>query len=123
MSRAPDYGTWITIICGLGLGLLAAWVSNHYGVSENLARAAAYTIGIFALLTAALRPAWQRRRLWLDLVILSVIHLALVLPVANFLDSRSIRLNWVLALPVGGTEFLLLLGLLWRRHGLPTEDH
>lgn len=116
MSRPPDYGTWVTIIVGIGFGLLAGWVSDHYGVSENIARAAAYTVGIFALLAAALRPAWRRLQLWFDLVILLVLHVALVLPLVNVLNSHSIRLNWAIALPFVAVEFLLLLGLLWRRN-------
>jgi len=116
MSRSPDYGTWVTIIFGIGFGLLAGWVSDHYGVSENIARAAAYTVGIFALLAAALRSAWRRLQLWFDLVILLVLHVALLLPLVNFLNVHSIRLNWAIALPFVAVEFLLLLGLLWRRN-------
>ncbi len=116
MSRTPDYGTWGTIVCGIGLGLLAAWVSDRYGVSENITRAAAYTVGIFALLAAALRPAWRRLRLWVDLGGLLVLHVALVLPLINVLDSHSIRLNWAIALPFVALELLLFLGLLWRRN-------
>ncbi len=116
MSRSPDYGTWLTIVCGIGLGLLAGWVSDRYGVSENISRAGVYTVGIFALLAAALRPAWRRLQLWVDLVILLVLHVALVLPLVNFLNSHSIRLNWAIALPVVALEFLLFLGLLWRRN-------
>ena len=116
MSRSPDYGTWVTIICGIGLGLLAGWVSEHYGVSEDVARAAAYTVGIFALLAAALRPAWRQLQLWFDLVLLLVLHIVLVLPLVNSLNSHSIRLTWAIALPVVTLEFLVLLGLLWRRN-------
>jgi len=67
----------VTIICGIGLGLLAGWVSDRYGVSENVFRAAAYTVGIFVLLAMALRPTWRRLRLWLDLAGLSALHVAL----------------------------------------------
>lgn len=116
MTRSPDYGTWVTIVCGIGLGLLAGWVSDHYGVSENIARATAYTVGMFALLAAALRRAWRRLRLWVDLAILFMLHVMLVLPFVNFLDSRSIRLNWAIALPLVALELLLFLGLLWRRN-------
>jgi len=116
MSRSPDYGMWVTIICGIGLGLLAAWVSDHYGVSENTARAGAYTVGIFALLAAALRPAWRRLRLWADLVLLLLLHVALVLTAISYLDSHSIRLNWAIVLPFAAVEFLLFLGVLWRRN-------
>lgn len=116
MSRSPDYATWVTIVCGIGMGLLAAWVSDHYGVSENIARAAAYTVGIFALLVAALRAAWRRLRLWGDIAVLFVLHVALVLPLVNLLDSHSIRLNWAIGLPFVALELLLFLGLLWRRN-------
>jgi hypothetical protein len=116
MSRSPDYGTWVTIVCGIGLGLSAGWVSDHYGVSENIARAAAYTVGIFVLLAAALRPAWRRPRMWFDLVLLLIFHVALLLPLVSLLDSHLIRLNWAFALPFVALEFLALLGLLWRRN-------
>jgi hypothetical protein len=116
MSRSPDYGAWATIIAGIGLGFLAGWAADHYSVSENLARAAAYTVGMFGLLAAAVRPAWPRLQLRLDLLGLLVLHLALVLLAVNFLDSRSIRLNWVLALPLVAIELALFLGLLWRRN-------
>ena len=116
MSRSLDYGTWAAIVCGIGLGLLAGWVSDHYGVSENIARATAYTVGIFALLAAALRPAWRKLRLWVDLGGLLVLHVALLLPLISVLDSHSIRLNWAMVLPFVALELLLFLGLLWRRN-------
>jgi hypothetical protein len=116
MSRSPDYGTWVTIICGIGIGLLAGWVSDHYGVNENIARAAAYTVGIFALLAAALRPAWRKPQLWIDLLVLFLLHAVLALHVMRLLDSHSIRLNWALALPFVAIEFVLFLSLLWRRN-------
>lgn len=116
MSRTPDYGTWATIACGIGLGLLASWVSDHYGVNENIARAAAYTVGVFGLLAAALRPAWRRRRFWTDLVTLFAVHISVVFPVMRVLDAHSIRLSWVIALPFILLELLLFLGFLWRRN-------
>lgn len=115
MPRRADFGTWVTIACGSGLGLLAAWVSDRYGVNENNARAAAYTLAIFALLAAALRPAWRRPKLWFDLLILLVFHCAVLLPVLGFLDAHLIRLNWVLA-PFVMVEGLLALWFLWRRN-------
>src|SRR5437588_6083956 len=57
-----------------------------------------------------------RLRLWFDLVGLFVLHLVLILCLPGFLDSHSIRLTWVLALPFVAVEFLLFLGLLWRRN-------
>lgn len=99
MSRFPDVEGWILVAIGAGVGLLSAWLTDSYRLGENRMKVAAYSVVVFAVVVVALRPAWRRGRLWLDLVVLSLIHLALVLPLANFLDSRSVRLNWVLALP------------------------
>lgn len=116
MTRSPDYGTWVTVAGGVGLGLIGAWVSDRYSVSENTSRAVIYTVGIFALLAAALRPAWRRLRMWVEYVALLVLHVAVIFPLVYGLDSHSIQLNWAMALPVVLAEFLLFLGLLWRRN-------
>jgi Ca2+/Na+ antiporter len=116
MSRFPDVEGWILVVIAAGAGLLAAWVADSRLLSENMVKATVYTMLAFACLVMALRPAWRRLRLWVDLVVLLVLHIILVLPFVNLLDSHSIRLNWGLALPFVAAEFLLLLGLLWRRN-------
>lgn len=116
MSRKPDLEGWILVAVALVLGLLAGWLIVFHKWNENGTRAAAYTVGIFVLLAMALRQAWHRLRLWLDLGGLLVLHVALVLPIVNFLNSHSIRLNWAVALPFVAVELLLFLGLLWRRN-------
>jgi hypothetical protein len=116
MSRSVDVGGWILVVVALALGLLAARVSDLRLLSENTATAAGYTVIVFVSLVMALRPAWRRLRLWIDLVVLFVLHTALVLPLVHLLDSHSIRLNWAMALPFVAIELLLFLGLLWRRN-------
>ena len=116
MSRKPDLEGWILVAVALVLGLLAGWLIVFHKWDENGTRAAAYTVGIFVLLAMALRQAWGRLQLWLDLGGLLVLHVALVLPLVNFLNSHSIRLNWAIALPFVALELLLFLGLLWRRN-------
>jgi hypothetical protein len=116
MSRKPDFEGWILVAIALVVGLLAGWLIVFHRWNENGTRAAAYTVGIFVLLAMALRPAWHRLRLWVDLAVLVVLHTAVILPLINLLNSHSIRLNWALALPFVGLELLLFLGLLWRRN-------
>jgi hypothetical protein len=116
MSRYVDVGGWILAVVALGLGLLAARISDLHLLRENTATAAGYTVIVFACLTMALRPAWPRLRLWVDLVVLLVLHVALALPLVNLLNSHSIRLNWAIALPFVAAELLLALGVLWRRN-------
>jgi hypothetical protein len=116
MSRYVDVGGWILAVVALGLGLLAARISDLHLLRENTATAAGYTVIVFACLTMALRPAWPRLRLWVDLVVLLALHVALVLPLVNLLNSHSIRLNWAIALPFVAVELLLALGVLWRRN-------
>ncbi len=116
MSRYPDIEGWILVAIAAGMGLLAAWLADSHQLSENLAKAATYTVIVFASLVMALRPAWRRLRLWIDLVGVFVLHTALVLPLLRLLDSHSIRLNWAVALPFVAIELLLFLGLLWRRN-------
>jgi hypothetical protein len=116
MSRYPDVEGWILLTIAAGMGLLAAWLTDTHQLSENLTKAATYTVIIFASLVMALRPAWRRLRLWLDLLGLFVLHAVLVLPSLIFLNSHAIRLNWAIALPFVALELLLFLGLLWRRN-------
>ena len=116
MSRGVDIGGWMLVIFGVGLGLLAGWMSDLHLLTENTATAAAYTTAVFACLALALRPAWRKLRLWADLAILLMLHVALGLPLVTFLNSHSVRLNWGIALPFVAIEFLFLLGLLWRRN-------
>jgi hypothetical protein len=116
MSRYPDIEGWILVAIAAGMGLLAAWLADTHQLNENLTKAATYTVIVFASLVMALRPAWRRLRLWVDLGGLLVLHVALVLPLINVLDSHSIRLNWAIALPFVALELLLFLGLLWRRN-------
>jgi len=116
MSRYPDIEGWILVAIAAGMGLLAAWLADTHQLSENLTKAATYTVIVFASLVMALRPAWRRLRLWVDLVVLLVLHVAVVLALVNLLDSRSIRLNWAVALPFGALELVVFLGLLWRRN-------
>jgi hypothetical protein len=116
MSRYVDVEGWILVVIAAGVGLLAAWMADSHRLSENLVKATVYTMLAFACLVMALRPAWRQLRLWVDLVVLLVLHVLLVLPLVNLLDSHSIRLNWAMALPFVAAEFLLLLGLLWHRN-------
>jgi hypothetical protein len=116
MSRKPDFEGWILIAVALVVGLLAGWLIVFHKWNENGTRAAAYTVGIFVLQAMALRQAWHRLRFWVDLMVLLVLHVALILPLVNILNSHSIRLNWALALPFVAVELLLFLGLLWRRN-------
>ena len=111
-----DVEGWILIAFAAVMGLLAAWLADSHYLRENLAKAATYTVIVFACLIMALRSAWRRLRLWVDLVVLLLLHVALILRLASFLDSHSIRLTWALALPFVAVEFLFILGLLWRRN-------
>jgi hypothetical protein len=116
MSRYPDVEGWILVAIAAGMGLLAAWLANSHLLSENMAKASTYTVIIFASLVMALRPAWHRRRLWLDLGISLVLHSIVILSLLKFLDAHSVRLNWALALPFAAVEMLVLLSQLWRRN-------
>jgi hypothetical protein len=116
MARSPDIEGWILIGIALPMGVLAAWWADSHHLNENWARAVAYTFVVFLCLVMALRRAWRRWRLWVDLALLLMLHAALVLPMIDFLGSHSIRLNWVVALPFVALELLLFLGLLWRRN-------
>jgi hypothetical protein len=71
---------------------------------------------MFVFLAIALRPAWRRLRFWIDLLILLALHIVVILPLVNLLNTHSIRLNWAIAVPFVGIEGLLPLGLLWRRN-------
>jgi hypothetical protein len=116
VKGSVDVAGWILVAIAAVMGLLAAWLADSHYMSENTATTATYTVIVFAALMMALRPAWRRLRLWFDLLLLFVIHFALALRLAQFLNSHSIRLTWALALPFVAVEFLLFLGLLWRRN-------
>jgi hypothetical protein len=114
MSRHLDIGGWVAVAAGLSLGVLAGWVAESHGLSENTARVAAYTAVVFGCLALALRPAWRRLRMWGELFVLLGLHVGLLVPLVNLLNAHTTRLNWALALPFAIAEFLLLLGVLWR---------
>jgi hypothetical protein len=116
MSRYVDVEGWILVLIAAGMGLLGAWVADSRGLSENVTKASVYTVIVFACLVMALRPAWRRLRLWGDLLVLLVLHVAVVLALVNLLNSHSMSLNWFIALPFVGVELLLSLSLLWRRN-------
>jgi uncharacterized membrane protein len=116
MSRELDFEGWTLVAVALVVGVLAGWLIIFHGWNENVTRAAAYTVGIFVLLVMALRPAWHRLRLWVDLGISLVLHSIVILSLLKFLDAHSVRLNWALALPFVAVEMLVLLSLLWRRN-------
>lgn len=116
MARELDVEGWILIGVALVVGILAGWLIVFHGWNENVTRAAAYTVGIFVLLVMALRPAWHRLRLWVDLGTSLVLHSIVILSLLKFLDAHSVRLNWALALPFVSVEMLVLLSLLWRRN-------
>jgi uncharacterized membrane protein len=116
MSRELDVEGWILVAVALVVGILAGWLIVFHAWNENVTRAAAYTVGIFVLLVMALRPAWHRLRLWVDLGISLVLHSIVILLLLKFLDAHSVRLNWALALPFVAAEMLVLLSLLWRRN-------
>jgi uncharacterized membrane protein len=116
MSRELDVKGWILVAVALVVGILAGWLIVFHGWNENVTRAAAYTVCIFVLLVMALRPAWHRLRLWVDLGISLVLRSIVVLSLLKFLDAHSVRLRWALALPFVALEMLVLLSLLWRRN-------
>jgi len=116
MSRCQDVEVWILGAIGAGMGLVGAWLIDSYHLSENVTKAIVYTVIIVATLVIGLRPAWRRPRMWIDLAILLALHVALGLPVVNFLTSHSIRLAWFIALPFALLEISLFLGVLWRRN-------
>jgi hypothetical protein len=116
MSRHVDVEGWIFIALAAGFGFISIWISNLRLVTENTAKVGAYTAVLFTALVMALRPAWRRLRLWIDLGILFAVHVAIVLSLVDLLGSYSIRLNWVIALPIVAIELLLFLGFLCRRN-------
>ena len=116
MSRELDVEGWILVAVALVVGILAGWLIVFHGWNENVTRAAAYTVVIFVLPVIALRPAWHRLRLWVDLGISLALHSIVILSLLKFLDAHSVRLSWALALPFVAVEMLVLLSLLWRRN-------
>lgn len=116
MAREPDIDGWIIVAVALVVGLVAGWLIVFHKWNENLTRATAYTVAIFLLLAVALRPAWRRLRLWVDLGVSLALHCVVVLSLMRFLDAHGVRLNWVLALPFVVVELLVLVAVLWRRN-------
>lgn len=116
MPRYVDIGGWVLAALAVGLGVLAAWVTNSHIVTENTATAAGYTAITFVCVVMALRAAWNQLRFWIQLAALLALHMVMVFLLVNYMDSHSIRLNWVIGLPFVAVELLTLLGLLWRKN-------
>ena len=54
-----DVEGWILVAIAAVMGLLAAWLADSHYLSENMAKAATYTVIVFAGLIMALRRAWH----------------------------------------------------------------
>lgn len=116
MARGVDVEGWIWVVGAAGLGLAGAWAVDSHLLGENASRAAVYTLIVFGVVATGLRSQWRRRHFWRDLLVLLVLHTAVVLPLVRELDFRSVRLNWLIALPFALVEVPLALGVLWRRN-------
>ena len=116
MSRYSGTEHWIWVVAAAGLGLCTAALAESYKLSGNATKVAAYSVALFVCLACALRPAWGQARMWIDLATVLLMHVAVCVPLINFLDSNQVRLNWALSLPFIAVELLVLLGAIWRRN-------
>jgi len=59
VESSVDVEGWILVAIAAVMGLLAAWLADSHYLSENMAKAATYTVIVFAGLIMALRRAWH----------------------------------------------------------------
>jgi hypothetical protein len=100
-----------------GLGAAAIAISEGVGLQQKWQDGVLYTVGLFAVIIMALRPAWGRPRFWHNVAFLFVLHVAGTIFVLSTLPLGRFgvpKLIWSMALIAEG---FLLAGILWRRAG------
>jgi hypothetical protein len=98
--------------------LIALWagatlLSNFIGLSQIASDAVIYTVVVFGVVIAALRPAWGRRAFWRNVLFIFVLHVIGITFLVQLLAKRSAP--GVMMIIAGMIEGVLIGSVLWRR--------
>ena len=103
---------WVTIF---GVVATAIVVTEILDFNQGWKDSVVYTVALFAIVIASVRPAWSRKGFWWNVLLLFVLHdiglvaLISVVPLGRFGIPKII---WTMALVL---EALLIAAILWKR--------
>jgi hypothetical protein len=107
---------WVLI---LGLTACAIAASEFVGLTPLWMDAAIYTVIVFAVAFATLRPPWRRRESWQSLAVVFIGHtlilLWVVLVLQEFPTRRRFGMPKLLLIPLGSIECVFIVAMLWKR--------
>lgn len=112
VTKSASLGEWAIII---GLTAIAVAVTELVGVGQKWGTAIVYTIVVFSVVIATLRPAWGRRAFWQNLVPLFLLHVLVLLVIEQSLPLRSEGPRGLPLTAAGMAESVLIGGVLWKR--------
>jgi hypothetical protein len=98
----------------LGLAVVAEAVAQLAGLNQRWEEAIVYTVVLFAVLTLALRPAWDRKVFWASLAAIFVLHSIALVVVEYSFPSAMQGFHGFPRTIVAMAEGLLIAGVLWR---------
>lgn len=99
----------------LGLAVVAVAVPQLVGLNQQWEDAIVYTVVLFAVVTLALRPAWDRRVFWESLAAIFVLHSIALVVVEHSFPSAMQGFHGFPRTIIAIAEGLLIAGVLWRR--------
>lgn len=108
MLRRVDIIGWILLILAAALGVLMAWLADLQFFDENTATLLGYSTIFFIVLVMAVRRAWGRWRLWVDIAGLLFVHITVVAALMN-LFSGHVDLPFRPLLAKGGTKHFCIV--------------
>lgn len=103
---------WVVVF---GLAALAVAMTEFAGVSQKWENAIVYTVIVFTAVIIPLRPAWDRRLFWQNLVPIFVLHCLAVVVIEQSLPSSSVGPHGLPLVAAGMAEGVVIAGVLWRR--------
>jgi hypothetical protein len=103
---------WVIL---LGLTACAIVASDVFGLKQLWKDGVVYTVVVFAVVLATLRPMWGWKSFWTSLALIFTLHTIVLLLVLQALPPRRFGIPKLLLVPLGGIESVFIGGVLWKR--------
>jgi hypothetical protein len=110
--KTATFWEWVAIFIAVGVTITSTNVTD---VAPKWETASVYTVIIFIVVIAALRPVWSRPNFWRALVIAFLLHtLALFVAMRELVPSTSQGIHGIPMIVAGMMEGFLIASFLWR---------